>query len=59
MQMKFREMPKRTLFSIPFEIGEGFAIGVKGYVVFIRYPLPPTLTVYKLRPRIGAEKGSV
>ena len=29
-QMKFREMPKRALFSIPFELGEGFVIGVKG-----------------------------
>ena len=40
MQMKFREMPKRTLFSIPFEIGDGFVIGVKGYVEFI-HPLTP------------------
>ncbi|KAL5485891.1 KU70 [Sanghuangporus weigelae] len=30
-QMRFREMPKRALFSVPFELGEGFVIGVKGY----------------------------
>ncbi|EJD06786.1 ku70-like protein [Fomitiporia mediterranea MF3/22] len=30
-QMRFREMPKRALFSIPFELGDGFVIGVKGY----------------------------
>lgn len=29
-QMKFREMPKRALFSVPFELGDGFVIGVKG-----------------------------
>ena len=33
-QMRFREMPKRALFSIPFEIGEEFVIGVKGFVNF-------------------------
>lgn len=31
-QMRFHEVPKRALFSIPFELGKGFAIGVKGYV---------------------------
>ncbi|KAN0092527.1 SPOC like C-terminal domain containing protein [Tylopilus felleus] len=30
-QMRFHEVPKRALFSIPFELGKGFAIGVKGY----------------------------
>jgi hypothetical protein len=25
-------MPKRSYFSIPFELAEGFIIGVKGYV---------------------------
>ncbi|KLO17356.1 ku70-like protein [Schizopora paradoxa] len=30
-QMRFREMPKRSLFSIPFELAEGLVIGVKGY----------------------------
>lgn len=29
-QMRFHEVPKRALFSIPFELGEGFVIGVKG-----------------------------
>ena len=32
-QMRFREMPKRALFSIPFELAEGFVIGVKGSVI--------------------------
>ncbi|PPR04815.1 hypothetical protein CVT24_007075 [Panaeolus cyanescens] len=30
-QMRFHEVPKRALFSIPFELAEGFTIGVKGY----------------------------
>ncbi|KAG9316111.1 SPOC like C-terminal domain-containing protein [Chiua virens] len=30
-QMRFHEVPKRALFSIPFELGKGFIIGVKGY----------------------------
>lgn len=30
-QMKFREIPKRALFSVPFELAENFLIGVKGY----------------------------
>ncbi|KIP11019.1 hypothetical protein PHLGIDRAFT_173036 [Phlebiopsis gigantea 11061_1 CR5-6] len=30
-QMRFREVPKRALFSIPFELAENFVIGVKGY----------------------------
>ena len=29
--MRFYESPKRALFSIPFELGEGFVIGIKGY----------------------------
>lgn len=29
--MRFREMPKRAIFSIPFELADGFVIGVKGY----------------------------
>lgn len=37
-QLRFREMPKRSLFSIPFELAEGFVIGVKGCV-----KLPETL----------------
>ncbi|KAJ3993368.1 SPOC like C-terminal domain-containing protein [Lentinula boryana] len=30
-QMKFREVTKRALFNIPFELAQGFTIGVKGY----------------------------
>ncbi|THH23094.1 hypothetical protein EUX98_g8084 [Antrodiella citrinella] len=30
-QMKFREVPKRALFSIPLELASEFVIGVKGY----------------------------
>ncbi|KAF9072547.1 ku70-like protein [Rhodocollybia butyracea] len=30
-QMKFREVAKRALFSIPLELAQGFTIGVKGY----------------------------
>ncbi|KAI5122729.1 hypothetical protein M0805_009814 [Coniferiporia weirii] len=30
-QMRFREMPKRSLFNLPFELAEGFVIEVKGY----------------------------
>ena len=29
-EMKIREMPKRSIFSIPFHLAEGFTIGVKG-----------------------------
>ncbi|KAJ3980222.1 hypothetical protein F5890DRAFT_1420042, partial [Lentinula detonsa] len=29
-QMKFRESTERALFNIPFELSQGFAIGVKG-----------------------------
>ena len=29
-EMRFREVPKRALFSIPFELAENFVIGVKG-----------------------------
>ncbi|GJE85629.1 Ku DNA-binding complex, Ku70 subunit [Phanerochaete sordida] len=30
-QMKFREVPKRALFSVPFQLAENLVIGVKGY----------------------------
>ncbi|KAF8193327.1 SPOC like C-terminal domain-containing protein [Pholiota molesta] len=30
-QMRFREVPKRALFSIPFHLANGFTIGIKGY----------------------------
>lgn len=29
-QMRFHEVPKRALFSISFQLAEGFTIGVKG-----------------------------
>ena len=32
-QMRIKEVPKRTLFSIPFHLAGGFTIGVKGYVI--------------------------
>jgi hypothetical protein len=34
-QMRFHEAPKRSLFSFPLKLAEGFAIGVKGYVIWI------------------------
>ncbi|KAJ8592867.1 Ku DNA-binding complex, Ku70 subunit [Rhizopogon salebrosus TDB-379] len=30
-QMRFHEMPKRAIFGIPFQLADGFVIGVKGY----------------------------
>ncbi|KAG7444641.1 Ku DNA-binding complex, Ku70 subunit [Guyanagaster necrorhizus] len=30
-QMRFHEVPKRAQFSIPFQLANGFTIGVKGY----------------------------
>lgn len=30
-QMRFHEVPKRALFSIPFELAKGLIIGIKGY----------------------------
>ncbi|KAF9554568.1 Ku DNA-binding complex, Ku70 subunit [Agrocybe pediades] len=30
-QMRFREVPKRAIYSIPFHLANGFTIGVKGY----------------------------
>ncbi|TRM62208.1 ku70-like protein [Schizophyllum amplum] len=30
-QMRFHEVPKRAQFSVPFELGQDFIIGVKGY----------------------------
>lgn len=29
--MRFHEVPKRALFSIPFQLADGFTIGIKGY----------------------------
>jgi len=34
-QMRIKEVPKHTLFSIPFHLAEGFTIGVRGYVLFL------------------------
>ena len=31
-QMRFHEVPKRSLFSIPLHIADGLTIGIKGYV---------------------------
>lgn len=31
-QMRFHEVPKRAIFSIPFQLADGFAIGIKGLV---------------------------
>jgi hypothetical protein len=33
-QMRFHEVPKRAQFSVGFELGKGWVIGVKGYVSF-------------------------
>ncbi|KAI9001483.1 ku70-like protein [Trametes punicea] len=30
-QMRFHEVPKRALFSVPFTLAPGFTIGIKGY----------------------------
>ncbi|KAG2115015.1 SPOC like C-terminal domain-containing protein [Suillus clintonianus] len=30
-QMRFHEVPKRAIFSIPFQIADGFVISIKGY----------------------------
>ncbi|KAI0724871.1 ku70-like protein [Fomitopsis betulina] len=30
-QMRIREVPKRAQFSVPFQLAEGFTIGVRGY----------------------------
>jgi len=34
-QMRIKEVPKHTLFSIPFHLAEGFTFGVKGYVLLL------------------------
>jgi ATP-dependent DNA helicase 2 subunit 1 len=39
-EMRFREAPKRAVWSIPFHLGEKFTIGVKGYVVSFSTELP-------------------
>ncbi|BFZ63850.1 ATP-dependent DNA helicase II subunit 1 [Saitoella coloradoensis] len=31
-----KSVPKRAIFSVPFELGPGFQIGVKGYILFKR-----------------------
>ena len=37
-QMRIKEVPKRTLFSIPFHLFEGFTIGVRGFVLLLPTP---------------------
>lgn len=32
-QMRIREVPKRSLFSIPFHLADGFTIGIKGCAI--------------------------
>lgn len=32
-QMRFHEVPKRALFSVPFTLAPDFTIGVKGWVI--------------------------
>lgn len=32
-QMRFHEVPKRSQFSIPFELANGFVIGIRGFVI--------------------------
>ena len=32
-QMRIREVPKRSLFSIPFHLANGFTIGIKGCAI--------------------------
>jgi len=39
--MRIKEIPKRTLFSIPFHLAGGFTIGVKGYVT-LYHPMKQT-----------------
>lgn len=34
-QMRFHEVPKRALFSVPFHLANGFTIGIKGYTFHI------------------------
>lgn len=43
-QMRFREVPKRALFSVPFQLADGFTIGIKGSDISIlcSYPFPST-----------------
>jgi len=41
-QMRFHEVPKRSLFSVPLELGDGFKIGIKGYGYSREAPPPNT-----------------
>jgi ATP-dependent DNA helicase 2 subunit 1 len=36
-EMKFKEALKRSLWSIPLHLGEGFTIGVKGWVFTVHF----------------------
>ena len=46
-QMRFHEVPKRSLFSIPFELAKDFIIGVKGSVS-VSYDIVAPLTADEL-----------
>ena len=38
-QMRFREVPKRSQFNIPFELANGFIISIKGFVLSLQQKL--------------------
>ncbi|KAL0063987.1 ATP-dependent DNA helicase II subunit 1 [Marasmius tenuissimus] len=59
-QMRFHEVPKRAQFSIPFELGKNFTIGVKGYLLALHEACPgssqqssPDLGTYKYFVDLG------
>ena len=56
--MRFHEVPKRALFSIPFELGADFKIGIKGYQQ--HETLAPNIltTVYRYGLVTEQKKGS-
>lgn len=49
-QMRFHEVPKRAIFSIPFHIADGFTIGIKGYVTTSSFRRS---AIYVYRDRYG------
>ena len=55
-QMRFHEVPKRAMFSVPFQLGEGFTIGVKGFVVPITFPPIHFLIIPQIWSGDGAEE---
>lgn len=56
-QMKFREVPKRALFSVPFEIAENFVVGVKGHVPSCAFWATLIVSGHQVRPSHGTEEG--